>query len=969
MKKSTYILLLLLSLQKASLAQQYWQQELHYTIDVELDDTQHSLNGFLKLRYTNHSPDTLSFIWFHLWPNAYKNDRTAFSDQLLLHGRTDFYFSNKEDRGYINRLDFRVNNATLETEDHPQYIDVIKVHLATPLAPGAQTEISTPFHVKLPKHFSRGGHVGQSYQATQWYPKPAVYDSKGWHPMPYLDQGEFYSEFGTYDVRITVPADYVVAATGELQSEEEKQWMKTMTAGYRAQHAPPVIQNPKAKFLKPTPKKPAPKTPVKKNTTKAPLKNKKNVAAPEQPETPNPKPGTFPIATKTLQYKQDRIHDFAFFADKHFVVGYDTVKLESGRVIEAWSFYPLKDTLWKQSVAMTKDAIHFRSKLIGEYPYNVVSVVQTKESGGMEYPTITNIGSMPDAKTLDMVIEHEVGHNWFYGILASNERDHPWMDEGINSYYGNRYVAWKYPEKRKRNWLESKIPANQTRLNVATFAKEKKDQPISTASADFTEQNYAIIAYGKTSLWMKQMEEQVGQVRFDSCMQLYYQQWKFKHPQPEDFQRIMEQNSGQNLSGFFNALHEQGPIQDYHGPKKIKPAFLFSMKDYERVNYVNFLPAMGYNMYDKFMAGLVLHNISLPSHNFQFMLAPLYATGSKQFNGIGNISYSWHPGKHFQAIELGLTGARFSTMEGVDSNGAKVHGGFHKIVPSLRFTFRNRSMLSTVEKWIEWKTYLIGEKGFNYVMDHDDSVNYPTPGTVKNRYLNQLTFNITDYRKLYPYDAQIQLQQGDGFYRAQATGHYYFNYAKGGGMQVRVFAAKFGYLGARTSDKVSRAYLYRPKLTAVRGEEDYTYSNYFIGRSEFDGAASQQIMMRDGGLKLRTDLFAGLQGRSDNWVASMNFNTTLPKNLLPVELPVRIFVDVGTYAEAWKKNAETSRFLYVAGLQVSLFKDLLNVYAPVFYSREFRDNLKTAPEVNTFGKRLSFSFDIHRFNLRKIIGN
>lgn len=945
MKKSTGILLLFILLQNAVSAQ-YWQQELHYTIDVSLDDQQNSLNGFLKLRYTNNAPDTLSFIWFHLWPNAYKNDRTAFSDQLLLHGRTDFYFSDREQRGYINRLDFRVNNTTLPTEDHPQYIDIVKVYLPSPLAPGAQTEITTPFHVKLPKNFSRGGHAGQSYQATQWYPKPAVYDSKGWHPMPYLDQGEFYSEFGTYDVRITVPQDYVVAATGELQSEEEKQWMKKMNAAYRAQQAPPVVQKQKPKFLKPAPKKPV----VKKTVSK--------------PETV--------ILTKTLQYKQDNIHDFAWFADKRFVVSYDTIQLASGRVIDAWTFYAPGDSVWKNSLQMTKDAVHFRSRLIGEYPYNVVSVVETKTGfdGGMEYPTITNIGPMPDPKTLDHVIEHEVGHNWFYGILASNERDHPWMDEGINSYYGDRYNAWKYPEKSKKNWLESKIPGDQAGLAIAAYAKEKKDQPISTASAGFTENNYGLTAYYKTAKWMKLLEQYVGQPRFDSAMQQYYRQWKFKHPSPEDFQQVMQQQAGKDLSACFRLLDTTGVLPGgYTGPKKIRPAFLFSLRDYERVNYVNWLPAIGYNMYDKFMVGLLLHNISMPSHNFQFILAPLYATGSKQFSGIGNISYSWHPNKHFQTIEFGLTGARFSTREGIDSNGVKIFEGFHKIVPSLRFTFKNRSLLSTVEKWIEWKTYLIGEREFGYVMDTDDSVSYPVTGSFRNRYLNQLTFNITDYRKLYPYDAQVQLQQGDGFYRVNATGHYYFNYAKGGGMQVRVFAAKFGYLGGKTGDKISRGYLYQPKLTAVRGEEDYTYSNYFIGRSEFDGAASQQIMMRDGGLKLRTDLFAGMQGRSDNWVASMNFNTTLPNNILPVKLPVRIFLDVGTYAEAWEKNAETSRFLYVAGLQLSLFKDLLNVYAPLFYSREFRDNLKTVPEMNTFGKRLSFSFDIHRFNLRKIIGN
>jgi hypothetical protein len=954
----------------------YWQQETNYTIDVQLNDQLHSLDGFLKLQYTNHSPDTLSFIWFHLWPNAFKNDHTAFSEQLLLHRRTDFYFAQREDRGYINRLDFRINNTTLKTEDHPLYIDVVKVYLPAPLAPGAQTLITTPFHVKLPKNFSRGGHTGRSYQVTQWYPKPAVYDKAGWHPMPYLDQGEFYSEFGSFDVRITVPQDYVVAATGELQSEEEKKWMKernqeTTEEGSKKNE----IGSKKPLNKKPITKKPVNKKPVAKNTkTKAPVKSKNARVTPQTPATSNqqlatsnPQPAT---STKTLQFKQDRIHDFAWFADKRFLVRFDTIQLASGRTVEAWSFAAPKDSTWKNSVAMIKDAVHFRSRLIGEYPYNVVSVVETSAgfSGGMEYPTITNIGRVNDSRTLDAVIEHEVGHNWFYGILASNERDHPWMDEGINSYYDSRYNAWKYPAKpTKKKGFEAKLPDDQPAWVIATYAKEKKDQPISTASADFTDENYGAIAYSKTAMWMKQVEAYVGRERFDSAMQAYYQQWKFRHPAPEDFKQLLQQHTGKDLSAYYRQLDTTGDLALDPRPKKIQPAFLFSAHDYQHVNYINFLPVVGYNMYDKFILGAVVHNISQPVHNFQFIAAPLYAISSKQFNGIGGVSYTWRPNQHFQSIELSLGGARFSTIDGVDSNGAKIVGGFHKVVPSLRFTFKNRSPLSTIEKWIEWKTFIIGERAFDYLMDHNDSIYYPAVTKTNTRYLNQLTFQLTDYRKLYPYDVQLQVQQGAGFYRANATGYYYFNYPKGGGMQVRMFAAKFGYLGAKTNEKVSDTYVYQPKLTAVRGNEDYTYSNYFIGRSEFLGAASQQIMMRDGGLKLRTDMFSGLQGRSDNWVASMNFNTTLPNNILPFKLPIRVFLDVGTYADAWKKNAETSRFLYVAGLQASLFKDLVNVYAPIFYSKEFRDNLKTVPEENTFGKRISFSFDIHRFNLRKLI--
>ena len=164
---------------------QYWQQKVDYTIDVTLNDKEKTLDAFEKIVYTNNSPDTLRFIWFHLWPNAYKNDKTAFSDQALELGNTEFYFSDKEQKGYINRLDFKADGITAKTEDHPQHIDIIKLVLPKPLAPGQQTVITIPFHEKLPFNFSRGGYDGESFQITQWYPKPAVYDKDGWHPMPF----------------------------------------------------------------------------------------------------------------------------------------------------------------------------------------------------------------------------------------------------------------------------------------------------------------------------------------------------------------------------------------------------------------------------------------------------------------------------------------------------------------------------------------------------------------------------------------------------------------------------------------------------------------------------------------------------------------------------------------------------------------------------------------------------------------
>ncbi len=157
MKKLLVFLLLAFTVPLTTHAQQYWQQKVDYHIDVTLDDSDKTLDGSISIHYINNSPDTLSFIWMHCWPNAYKNDRTAFSEQLLGNGRTDFYFSNREQRGYINRLNFQADGLEAKMEDHPQYIDIIKVVLPRPLPPGGQTTLNTLFHVKLPFNFYRGG--------------------------------------------------------------------------------------------------------------------------------------------------------------------------------------------------------------------------------------------------------------------------------------------------------------------------------------------------------------------------------------------------------------------------------------------------------------------------------------------------------------------------------------------------------------------------------------------------------------------------------------------------------------------------------------------------------------------------------------------------------------------------------------------------------------------------------------------
>ena len=220
--KNLFLVTLLLIGTNIGIAQTYWQQEVNYKIDVKLDDVNHTISAFEEFEYVNNSPDQLDKIYIHLWPNAYRNGKTALGKQQYQGGETMLAYGDEKDKGGIDSLDFKVNGVTNKWEYDPEHIDIGIIYLATPLKSGERITISTPFKVKLPSgKISRLGHIDQSYQITQWYPKPAVYDKNGWNPIPYLNQGEFYSEYGSFDVSITLPKNYVVGATGDLQTESE----------------------------------------------------------------------------------------------------------------------------------------------------------------------------------------------------------------------------------------------------------------------------------------------------------------------------------------------------------------------------------------------------------------------------------------------------------------------------------------------------------------------------------------------------------------------------------------------------------------------------------------------------------------------------------------------------------------------------------------------------------------------------
>jgi hypothetical protein len=941
LKKLNSLIFILFFITNCFAQNKYWQQKNDYKITVTLNDADNSLLGFEQIKYYNNSPDTLYFIWIHIWPNAFKNDKTAFSDQQLENGSTNFYFSEENKKGYINQLNFKVDNVNAATEDHPQHQDILKLLLPKALAPGKSIKIETPFHVKLPYNFSRGGHIEQSYQITQWYPKPAVYDKTGWHEMPYLDQGEFYSEFGDYDVQITLPENYIVAATGELQTESEKNWLKENYFN-KLSFKPAGLES-KSKLTK-------------KDITKI-ASSKEN---------------------KTIQFKQDNVHDFAWFADKRFNIRQDTLRLISGKIINVYAYFlPSKNDYWRTSISIIKKSILTKSEWLGEYPYNVVSVVDdaSNKPGGMEYPTITTLISGGSEANLERVINHEVGHNWFYAILASNERTFPWMDEGMNTYYDQRYESIYFNEENgnkflpKQKFIRNRVSAYPQKMILDTYIKLKKDQPINSVSESFSGLNYGLSAYVKAGQWMMLLEKELGTAMFDSCMREYYKRWRFKHPTPDDFKTVMEEVSGKSLSNTFALLNKKGSLE-IPKKKQIKFGSFFNFKESDKYHYISVAPAIGYNLYDKLMVGAMVHNYNLPPSNFQFAIAPLFATGTNKLNGIGRAEYSWFPKANGDKLTLSFAATKFTGGSFKDSTGTENALQFSKLVPSIKYVFANKSPRSLVKKYVQFKSYFISETSISFKRDavnNIDVITYPT----ELRYLNQLQIGIENNRALYPYDGTFLAEQGKGFVRLNITGNYHFNYQKNGGLDVRFFAGKFIYTSDKSFTTQFKTYPYHLNMSGVKGDEDYTYQNYFVGRSKFEGFASQQIMNRDGYFKVRTDLLSDKVGRTDDWLAAVNLVTDIPDkvnilNALPIKIPVRIFVDVGTYAEAWSKSSTSGRFLYDAGFQLSLFKNALNIYMPIIYSKVYGDYFKSTITEKRFQRNLSFSIDLQQLRFSKL---
>ena len=975
--------------------QAYWQQEVNYKIAVKLDDNQHTLKGKIEFEYINNSPDTLREIYMHLWPNAYKHRSTAYAQEQANNGKVDFHLSSKQERGYIDRLSFKIDDRSVKMEYDAANPDIALLKLRSPLMPGRKCVIETPFHVKIPHTFSRFGHVKQDYQICQWYPKPAVYDFKGWHPMTYRDQGEFYAEFGSFEVYIDIPADYVVGATGILQDEEEVEWMHSLS-----------------------------------EETKAFIKDGKRFSD----EFANRK------GRKILKYTQDNIHDFAWFASKDYRVHSSTAKLESGKEVRTWALFYEKDIdSWQHVSGYVNDALFYFSKWLGDYPYEHCTAVQGPllAGGGMEYPMITIIGdNILDHKVLDEIIAHEVGHNWFQGILGSNERDYPWMDEGLNSFYEARYMKKKYgsdmalPSKINR-WAGLHMGLRE--LSYQLTVNQHKDQPIGLHSHDFTSSNYGIMVYMGTPLMLNGLEAYLGLEDFDKLMQGYYEKWKFKHPYPKDLKSSFEEGS-KDVSFFFDEIIPTNDKIDYKFVKKEKNnekiggipyarlkvknkgfvaspftisgikgdsainttwyngfngemEVLFKDGDYdyykidvnndfpdinkknntlrskgffptllplklkpfisfEDPNYteVLFSPLALWNAHDGNMLGVGIYNGFLFEKIVEYGFSPMYGLKSKNMVGSGRLGVNFKAlsSLSIRKVSMDFSATRFS-YDNHDVLGAL---SYSRLVSKTRFLFRKKKEEPNIERSLNVRTGLFFQ---NYAKKYITYYDKEEIWEEKTRQYNLVDalYRVDNNGGLSPSVTDIRLEAGERLIKADFTYNTKVNFTKKSNMHLRFFAGAFLY-NKNTSDVD-----YRYRMSAYQGKHDYWHDDLYLGRSINTGIWSQQAYTNGGNFKTLTPV-----GQTSNWLTAINLDFSLPW-----KLPIRLFADIGTYHNAgYDVPGYTDWVMYDLGL---CFKTgLLNIYLPLVVSPD----IKRALDLNTtkYVQRISFFVDLNFFKPQKL---
>ncbi|MEZ4368730.1 MAG: M1 family metallopeptidase [Kofleriaceae bacterium] len=478
-----------------------------YQIDARLDVAAHRIEATQVLTWRNGGGQAVTTLPLHLYLNGFANETTLFMQSSggahRGHAATDGAW------GWIDVTSIREVGADAELRPSARFVGpdqtVLELPLPRPVGPGEQIELAMAFTAQLPAVFARTGYAGAFTMVAQWFPKVGVLRGapglEAWVCEPFHALAEFFADFGTYDVALTVPQTHVVAATGVLTATED--------------HAD---------------------------------------------------------GTRTLRYRAEDVHDFAWMADPYMEVMSQAATTASGPVEVRVYHRPAQRAFARRHLAAGVGAIEQFSAHFGDYPWAVMTIVdpplEAAGAAGMEYPTlVTTAGdtalARPGLRLPEYVTVHEIGHQWFGGMLASDEGAEPWLDEGVNEWADALVMGALYGERASAvDWLGWSAELASLRRAVADDPASLPT-PIATAAAAFVDGDaYAEVAYGKALLALRTLEYVLGRPAMVAAMGAYARAWRFRHPTGADLFAALEEHTGADLGWLIGpAFHQLGAVE------------------------------------------------------------------------------------------------------------------------------------------------------------------------------------------------------------------------------------------------------------------------------------------------------------------------------------------------------------------------------------------------------------------------
>jgi hypothetical protein len=471
-----------------------------YTIEVTLDTETKTLTAHEVVSYVNTTSDPIPDLIFHLYLNAFRDQNSIFMQEAGPVHRG--HRGDLDHPGWIQVTGARLGDGTILELEEIEDGTLAHADLPTPIAPGGTVEVALDFQAQLPRVFARTGYAGDFFMVGQWFPKLGVWQDRGWNAYPFHANAEFYADFGIYDVTITLPADYVTGGTG----------LPASTVGNDD-------------------------------------------------------------GTQTVRYHAEDVIDFAWTASPHFQEA--TRQVDEAEIL--YLYLPEHKWTVERALDAAEAAVRHYSRWYGPYPYPRLTIVDVPDdgqgAGGMEYPTLVAAGSLSMLglgpvpvqvgieRSLELVIAHEVGHQWWQSMVAFNEAEEPWLDEGFTDYSTLRVLERVYGTDT------SVLDAGNLRMGYLDSRRMEylldPQLPMYGRAWDFGELDYGIATYSKPVLSLRTLERTLGEETMLNILRVFFQRYQFGHPTTEEFHSVAEEVSQRDLSWFFDGLVYGNGVVNY----------------------------------------------------------------------------------------------------------------------------------------------------------------------------------------------------------------------------------------------------------------------------------------------------------------------------------------------------------------------------------------------------------------------